>query len=40
MFPFDPPENIKKTLFFLCFQGEQEGKLGRKGLKAYLLTQL
>ena len=32
MFPFDPPENIWKPLVFLCFQGNQKGTLGRKGL--------
>ena len=31
MFPFDPPENIRKPLVF-CFQGDQKGTLGRKGL--------
>ena len=32
MFPFDPPENIRKPLVFGCFQGDQKGTLGRKGL--------
>ena len=32
MFPFGLPENIRKTLVF-CFQGDQNGTLGRKGLK-------
>ena len=32
MFPFDPPENIRKPKAFLCFQGDQKGTLGRKGL--------
>ena len=32
MFPFDPPENIRKPLVFWCFQGDQKGTLGRKGL--------
>ena len=32
MFPFDPPENIRKLKVFLCFQGVQKGTLGRKGL--------
>ena len=32
MFPFDPPENIRKSLVFWCFQGEQKGTLGSKGL--------
>ena len=32
MFPFDPPENIRKPLVF-CFQGDLKGALGRKGLK-------
>ena len=33
MFPFHPPENIRKPLVFLCFQGDQMGTLGSKGLK-------
>ena len=33
MFPFDPPENIRKSLVFWCFQGDQKGILGRKGLR-------
>ena len=33
MFPFDPPENIRKPLVFWCFQGDQKGTLGRKGLR-------
>ena len=32
MFPFDPPENIRKRKVFSCFQGDQKGTLGRKGL--------
>ena len=32
MFPFDPPENIRKPKVFSCFQGDQKGTLGRKGL--------
>ena len=32
MFPFDPSENIKKPLIISCFQGDQKGTLGRKGL--------
>ena len=32
MFHFDPPENIRKPLFFWCFQGDQKRKLGREGL--------
>ena len=32
MFPFDPPENIRKPLVFWCFQGDQKGTLGSKGL--------
>ena len=36
MFAFDPPENIRKPLVFLCFQGHQKGTLGRKGLKMIL----
>ena len=34
MFPFDPPENIRKTKGFLMFQGDQKEKLGRIGLKS------
>ena len=33
MSSFDPPENIKKPLVFWCFQGDQKGTLGKKGLK-------
>ena len=33
MFPFDHPENIRKPKIFWCFQGDQKGTLGRKGLK-------
>ena len=32
IFPFDPPEIIRKPLVFLYFQGDQKGTLGRKGL--------
>ena len=32
MFPFDPPETIRKPLVFWCFEGDQKGTLGRKGL--------
>ena len=32
MFPFDPSENIRKPLVFCCFQRDQKGTLGRKGL--------
>ena len=32
MFPFYPPENINKPNIFWCFQGDQKGFLGRKGL--------
>ena len=37
MFPFDPPENIRKTNVFRCFQGSQKSweELGKKALKAY-----
>ena len=34
MFPFDPPEKIRKPLVFLCFQGDQKGTLGSKGLRS------
>ena len=30
MFPFDPPENIRKPKVFWCFQGDLKGTLGRK----------
>ena len=33
MFPFDPPENVRKPKVFLCFHGHQKGTSGRKGLK-------
>ena len=36
MFPFDPPENIKKPAVFICFQGDQKGILGRKGFKIFV----
>ena len=32
MFPFDPPENIRKPLVLGCFQGDQKGTSGRYGL--------
>ena len=32
MFPFDPPEKIRKPKVFRCFQGDQKGTLGSKGL--------
>ena len=32
MFPFDPPEVIRKPKDFLRFQGDQKGTLGRNGL--------
>ena len=34
MFPSEPTENIRKCLFFCCFQGDQKGTLGRKVLKS------
>ena len=34
MFPFDPPENIRKRLVFRYFQGDQKGTLGKKRLRA------
>ena len=34
MFPFDPPENIRKPKIF-CFQGDQMGTLGSKGLRYF-----
>ena len=39
MFPIDPPDNIKKSLVFLCFQDDQKGILGRNGLKLGLTFQ-
>ena len=36
MFPFEPPESIKKPNVFLCFQGDQKVTLGRKGLRITL----
>ena len=36
MFPFNPPENIRKPLVFSCFQGDQKGVLGRKGSNCVL----
>ena len=35
MFPFVPPENIRKPNVFWCFQWDQKGTLGRKGLKIF-----
>ena len=32
MIPFDLLENISKPKVFSCFQGDQKGTLGRKGL--------
>ena len=32
MFPFDPPKNITKPKVFWCFQGDQKGTYGKKGL--------
>ena len=39
MFPFDPPENIRKPLVFRYFQGDQKGTLGSKGLTENLRNQ-
>ena len=33
IFSFNPPENIRILKVFWCFQGDQRGTLGRKGLK-------
>ena len=33
MFPFDPPENIRKSKVFLMFQEDQRRTLGSKGLR-------
>ena len=30
MFPFDPSENVKKSLVFSCFQGDQKQVFGKK----------
>ena len=38
MFPFGPPENIKKPLFFWCFQRDQKLTLGRKWLTECLIV--
>ena len=38
MSSFDPPENIRKPKVFLCFQGDQKGTSGRKGLKILFMT--
>ena len=35
MFPFDPPENIRKPKVFWCFQGDQKRTLGRKGFNLF-----
>ena len=36
MLPFDHPENIGKPKVFSCFQGDEKGALGRKGLKSLM----
>ena len=36
MFPFDLPENIRKSKVFWYFQGDQKGTLGRKGSNSSL----
>ena len=36
VFPFDPPENIRKPLVFWFFQGNWKGTLRRKGLTIFL----
>ena len=36
MYPFHPPENIRKPLVFLYFQGDQKGKLERKRLVSFI----
>ena len=33
MFPFDPPEHIRKSKVFWWFQGDQKWALGRKRLR-------
>ena len=39
MFPFDPPENIRKPNIFWRFKGGQKGTLGRNGLNfVYVCT--
>ena len=35
MFPFDPPENIRKPWVFWRFQGDQKGTMGRKVLNIF-----
>ena len=37
MYPFDPPQNIRKPLVFLCFKEDQKGTLGRNGLKSFFV---
>ena len=37
VFPFDPPENIRKPMVFWCFQGDQKGTFGRKSLTLLFL---
>ena len=37
MFPFDPPESIRKPKVFWCFQGDQKETLGRKWLISFVV---
>ena len=39
MFPFDPPENIRKPKVLQCFKGDQKKTLEKK-VKKYLLCVL
>ena len=40
MFFVNPPENIRKPLFFWCVQGGQKGILRGKGLNKYSLKKI
>ena len=40
MFPFDPPENMRKPNVFWCFQCDQKVILGSKGLMMKFLRKL
>ena len=33
IFPFDAPENTRKSKVFGCFQGDKKGTSGRKEIK-------
>ena len=40
MFPFDPPENVKKTSGFRTFSGESKGNFGKKRVNSFLANVL